>query len=244
MLNFLRKFRRKEMNGKYLKYAVSEIFLVVIGILVALGINNLNTKRIKSQELSKYYENLSEEFDAIAIGLQESTIPSNLGLIRNLETSLNLIEQKPPRYMDSLLTNLGAFGTSWSMGLTTPIFDEFKSNGLLTEINDDEIKNALVRLDLELNSAHGMDVYIGQQYTTSLEPYILKNINYSSIAIGQSKGLLVQGGPKSDFEKLANSLEFWNMLTLKLETQQSVNLEAVGLHKTLTALSKQLKATK
>ena len=58
MLNFLRKLRRNEMNrSKYLKYAVSEIFLVVIGILVALGINNLNTKRIKSQELSKYYQN-------------------------------------------------------------------------------------------------------------------------------------------------------------------------------------------
>ena len=227
-----------------MKYAVGEIFLVVIGILVALGINNLNTKRIKSQELSKYYQSLTEEFDAIARGLQESTIPSNLGLIRNLETSLNLIEQKPSHYTDSLLTNLGAFGTSWSMALTTPIFDEFKSNGLLTEINDDEIKNALVQLDLELNSAHGMDDYVGQQYTTSLEPYIMKNINYSSIAIGESKELLIQGGPKSDFEKLVNSLEFWNMLTLKLETQQSVHLQAVRLHKTLTALSIQLKDTK
>lgn len=244
MLNFLRKLRREEMKGKYLKYAVSEIFLVVIGILVALGINNLNTKRIKSQELSKYYKSLSEEFNAIANGLEEYTIPSNLGLIRNLKTSLNLVEQKPPHYTDSLLTNLGAFGTSWSMALTTPIFDEFKSNGLLTEINDDEIKNALVQLDLELNSAHGMDDYVGQQYTTSLEPYIMKNINYSSIAIGGSKGLLIQGGPKSDLEKLVNSLEFWNMLTLKLETQQSVNLEAVQLHETLTALIKQLKATK
>lgn len=245
MINFLRKLRRNEMNrSKYLKYAVSEIFLVVIGILVALGINNLNTKRIKSQELSKYYKSLSDEFDAIANGLQESAIPSNLGLIRDLETSLNLIEQKPPHYADSLLTSLGAFGTSWSMALTTPIFDEFKNNGLLTEINDDEIKNALVQLDLELNSAHGMDDYVGQQYTMSLEPYIMKNINYSSIAIGGSKELLIQGGPKSDLEKLVNSIEFWNMLTLKLETQQSVNLVAVQLHKTLTALSKQLKATK
>lgn len=229
-------------STKYFKYAFGEILLVMIGILSALAINNLNTERIQSRKLAKYYENLSEEFDALANGLQESTIPSNLGLIRNLKTSLNLVEQKPPYYIDSLLTNLGAFGTSWSMALTTPIFDEFKRNGLLTEIKDDEIKNALVQLDIELNSAHGMDEYVGQQYLTSLEPYILKNINYSSIVIGQSKDLLIQGGPESDFKKLANSLEFWNMLTLKLETQQNVNFEAVQIHKTLTALSKQLKA--
>jgi len=33
------------MNAKYLKYAVGEIFLVVIGILIALSINNWNEKR-------------------------------------------------------------------------------------------------------------------------------------------------------------------------------------------------------
>ena len=41
MLNFLRKLRQKEMiNAKYLKYAIGEIILVVIGILIALSINN------------------------------------------------------------------------------------------------------------------------------------------------------------------------------------------------------------
>jgi len=45
MLNFLRKFRRNNMNSKYFKYAIGEILLVVVGILIALSINNWNEKR-------------------------------------------------------------------------------------------------------------------------------------------------------------------------------------------------------
>ena len=52
MLNFLRKLRRKEGNtGRYFQYALGEIILVVIGILIAVNINNWNENRkIKIKE--------------------------------------------------------------------------------------------------------------------------------------------------------------------------------------------------
>jgi Family of unknown function (DUF6090) len=49
MIKFFRHIRRNLMEtgktGKYLKYALGEIILVVIGILIALQINNWNEKR-------------------------------------------------------------------------------------------------------------------------------------------------------------------------------------------------------
>ncbi|SDC88493.1 hypothetical protein SAMN04488104_100894 [Algoriphagus faecimaris] len=46
MLNFFRKIRQKLLQQnqvtRYLAYSVGEIFLVVIGILVALQVNNRN----------------------------------------------------------------------------------------------------------------------------------------------------------------------------------------------------------
>lgn len=43
-MKFFRKIRQNLLsegkNGKYLKYAIGEIALVVIGILIALGIND------------------------------------------------------------------------------------------------------------------------------------------------------------------------------------------------------------
>ena len=40
----------KNKTGKYLKYAIGEIVLVVIGILIALQINNWNENRIRSHK--------------------------------------------------------------------------------------------------------------------------------------------------------------------------------------------------
>ncbi|MCE7996240.1 MAG: hypothetical protein HEP71_29940 [Roseivirga sp.] len=78
MLNFLRKFkglsapgseeikdtRPPRTTGKYLRYAVGEIFLVVIGILIALSINNLNAERKQQKTEWKTIEALKAELEA------------------------------------------------------------------------------------------------------------------------------------------------------------------------------------
>ena len=50
MINFFRKIRKQFADDnkpvKYMRYAIGEILLVVIGILIALSINNWNQKRI------------------------------------------------------------------------------------------------------------------------------------------------------------------------------------------------------
>jgi type II secretory pathway pseudopilin PulG len=49
MINFFRKIREKLLTegktGKYLKYAIGEIVLVMIGILLAVQVNNWNEQR-------------------------------------------------------------------------------------------------------------------------------------------------------------------------------------------------------
>ena len=58
MIHFFRRLRQRLINqerlGKYLLYAVGEILLVVIGILIALQVNNWNQQRI-SQNKEKVY---------------------------------------------------------------------------------------------------------------------------------------------------------------------------------------------
>lgn len=66
MIKFFRKIRYNLLSegktGKYLKYAVGEIILVVIGILIALQINNLNQERIVKDQNSIILHNLNKEF--------------------------------------------------------------------------------------------------------------------------------------------------------------------------------------
>jgi hypothetical protein len=59
MIKFFRKIRydlmEKNKTAKYLKYAIDEIILVVIGILIALQMNKWNEARIdrKTENTSK-----------------------------------------------------------------------------------------------------------------------------------------------------------------------------------------------
>jgi hypothetical protein len=73
MIKFFRNIRKKLIEqskvrntaspaGRYFFYAIGEIILVVIGILIALQINNWNTERINSIEEGKILSNLNSEF--------------------------------------------------------------------------------------------------------------------------------------------------------------------------------------
>ena len=66
MINFFRKTRKKLADDnkpmKYMRYAIGEIILVVIGILIALQINNWNEERKVSHERDRLLINLKTEF--------------------------------------------------------------------------------------------------------------------------------------------------------------------------------------
>lgn len=68
MIKFFRKIRLKSMKqnkfGKYLLYATGEIILVVIGILIALYINNANLRRIEKAALEGYLQSISRNIES------------------------------------------------------------------------------------------------------------------------------------------------------------------------------------
>ena len=63
MIKFFRKIRQNLLSegktGKYLKYAIGEILLVVIGILIALQVNNQNNIHTEKRELQNYLEKIA-----------------------------------------------------------------------------------------------------------------------------------------------------------------------------------------
>ena len=73
MIKFFRKIRQNLLlegkTGKYFKYAIGEIILVVIGILIALWINNWNNQRITDNQSKFFLKNIKEDLvsDTLAI---------------------------------------------------------------------------------------------------------------------------------------------------------------------------------
>ena len=80
MLRFFRHIRQRLLTenrfSKYLLYAVGEIILVVIGILIALQINNWNEDRKMRQSERQILLSLSDDFMA-----NLSTIDSSIAAI-------------------------------------------------------------------------------------------------------------------------------------------------------------------
>ena len=68
MIKFFRKIRydlmEKNKTGKYFKYAIGEIVLVVIGILIALQINNWNENNITTKKTLTYLGTLNTEIES------------------------------------------------------------------------------------------------------------------------------------------------------------------------------------
>jgi len=74
MIKFFRKFRQdllmENKTGKYLKYAIGEILLVVIGILIALSINNWQQDRTNQQLEYRYITNMISELKRDSVRLE------------------------------------------------------------------------------------------------------------------------------------------------------------------------------
>ena len=68
MIHFFRRIRKrlisKEQIWKYLLYALGEIILVVLGILIALYINNSNDNRATEKEISSLFVKTSIELES------------------------------------------------------------------------------------------------------------------------------------------------------------------------------------
>ena len=90
MIKFFRKIRqdllRDNKIGDYLKYAVGEIVLVVIGILIALSINNWNESRKNDLEQALLVKNIIEDLrlDFIHINKSSEQVSNQMNLIDDL----------------------------------------------------------------------------------------------------------------------------------------------------------------
>ena len=62
---------RENKSGKYVKYAIGEILLVVIGILIALQINNWNENRKQKATTKEYIENIKADITEDLVVLED-----------------------------------------------------------------------------------------------------------------------------------------------------------------------------
>ena len=116
MIKFFRQIRQNQImenkTGKYLKYAIGEIILVVIGILIALQINNWNSMQKDIAKEQQILLSLQAEFKQ---NIEEISFDHqvNMGSINAVKTLLNLDKttEFETKTIDSLLGQAFNFAT-------------------------------------------------------------------------------------------------------------------------------------
>ncbi|WP_204346698.1 DUF6090 family protein [Psychroserpens algicola] len=106
MIKFFRKIRQnllmENKTGKYFKYAIGEIILVVIGILIALQINNWNENKKSENQLNNIYKEVELNLKSDLTNL-EIIIKQYKQLELRLETMIT--EEYSNILLDSINTN-------------------------------------------------------------------------------------------------------------------------------------------
>ena len=145
MIKFFRKIRQRLLTenkfGKYLTYAIGEIILVVIGILIALSINNWNENEKLKMEEVRYLKNFKQ---SLISDIEYNKVRTDRYLLtkESISILLNHIEQNLP-YQDSLKYHFGRITQTWRPKINTEVFDALKSNDL-NVISNDSLRNKLI----------------------------------------------------------------------------------------------------
>lgn len=112
---------------------------------------------------------------------------------------------------------------------TLPITEEFINRDYINKIRNDSLKQALKKYNLIKKSAKVIWDYAQSQYDNRIEPFLTKNLNYPEFAkIKGLDSLEISNNLKTNFEKLYNSQELFNIIGFKIET---INIEKWRLKK-------------
>lgn len=145
MIKFFRSIRQKLISeGKtvnYLKYAIGEIILVVIGILIALQVNTWNNVNLNMQKEKEYLDNLIEDLkvqeDLINIQVNHETRMREKCEKALTELNSNNING------DSVTTYLGNV-TRRTFVVHDPTFQDLKSSGNILLIKDNALRKKIL----------------------------------------------------------------------------------------------------
>ena len=198
MIKFFRKIRQKMIKdnkvSKYLLYAIGEIALVVIGILIALQINNWNNNKTNSNESNKFNQRLLAEV-RLNIDLATGKIEIIKSTLSSSKRILDLFNTQPNdaniKSLDSLIYNIIE---GVEIEFITGTLSEGLSTGKVALIESDMLKSKLYGLPSNIGYVGKWDKTFSTYLYEIFQPFLYENFNYrkmdntfSSFDIGPSK---------------------------------------------------------
>ena len=133
----------KNKTGRYLKYAIGEIILVVIGILIALAINNWNEKRKDTLKQQFILENIKTNIKS-DITILDSSIKDLQNNISDFNNCLVILARKPGVNEQEFKNKFSQILSFINFNITTTTFDNIISTGKIELIENEVLRDSIV----------------------------------------------------------------------------------------------------
>jgi hypothetical protein len=219
MLRFFRQLRQRLLSdnkfSKYLLYAIGEILLVVIGILIALQIDNWNEDRIKRNAEHELLLNLKEELvtnRALLIEAISYTSKSMSGARQVVEIYQDGYKGYQPSELDSLL---GICQWAWTYDPVMGVPISIRTSGQINTIRNDELRLFVASFEEMVRDVQEEGNLLREMIVGQFMPMVGKYVssNNRSHFIGEGYAIVETSVFESDYEGLFADRELENLIT-------------------------------
>lgn len=227
MITFLRRIRKNLLAEnkftRYFIYALGEVFLIVVGILIALAINNWNQREAAKKREQFYLDGLRQEFLQSKVKLQELMKVNRL----SYEESRRLAEiissdsiDLPEEELSALIFN--AFSYEINYNPNNSLLMEIISSGGLKDLSDAELRLYLTSWESAIRQIHQQETTLRNQREHILS--ILSNgggsirtiLDHTGVSASQLGLKIKEGGPGN--RDIIRTQEFENNLLMFILT--------------------------
>lgn len=226
MLKFFRKIRKGFIEEKkfsnYLLYAIGEIVLVVIGILIALAINNANETQVKREKEQVYLKGLQAEFETSRLKLKELIAYNK----QSYEDSKKIVAymvnnntQPDEMELSNLLYNAFAFDISFHPN--SSLLNEMVNSGSLKDISNPQLRILLTNWLSNLEDIKEQENMLNHERNNVINMFRSKENSiktiYDQTGVSSELNLPVGTEPISNLS-LLQSTEFENNMLMFILT--------------------------
>ncbi len=216
MIKFFRKIRQNQLSegktGKYLKYAVGEIVLVMIGILLALQVNNWNNDRIERKKEANYIKNINKEFILNRKQLDTVTF-YHFKVFNNATKILNStpIDIKTIN-KDSLSFYISETFNYWTFNPQQSTINSLTNTSSFEIISNVELRELLQNWDELVKDYKEEEIISRESCLNDYFPFFRKHISF--LKFSNNSNILDYNNTDYTF---LNSLEFQNAIAFRRE---------------------------
>ena len=207
-------------TGTYFKYAIGEIILVVIGILIALSINNWNENRKNSNEEIAILQSLDKNL-ILAKKQSESLVSTEkdskavLLLVLGIDTITDNNSISDNIFKDAF----------WSLENNIPVINTYadlKNSNKLGLIKNQKIKEKFTSLEVNLNKLKGfLDDRLHVQQIR-IDDVSENEINFIPLIKSSIPTINITNEKQNNYEQIINNQRIRNLLGIKLNMTQDV----------------------